>query len=233
VEVEVVKSRMLPGSIGYISLDQFNEMADTKMERAIRDLERKGAKGLVLDLRGNPGGLLESAISIVSRFVPPNRGAVVIVESGGDRETRRTEGHKFLGAKLPLVVLVNRTSASASEIVSGAVQDNKAGMIVGTTTFGKGLVQTVVPLSDRQSACMITTQKYLTPSGRDINRSREQRGGVKPDVAVEISEEEFLKGKDPQLARAVEIIQEKTGMRPNAAPAPAAAQAPAAPRPGG
>ncbi len=201
VEFEVVDYRMLEGNVGYVSLAQFNEMADIKMERAIRELERKGMKGLVLDLRGNPGGLLDAAIDISSRFVPGNRDAVIIEEAGGERDHRKTDSRKFLNARWPLVVLVNRTSASASEIVAGAVKDNNAGTIMGTTTFGKGLVQTVVPL-ENGSACMITTARWLRPSGKDINRNREQRGGVEPDVTVEITEEEWLKGQDPQLDRA-------------------------------
>ena len=117
---------------------------------------------------------------------------VIIVESGGDREVRKTNPRKYMAGKWPLVVLTNKTSASASEIVSGAIKDNHAGTLVGGTTFGKGLVQTVVPLEDG-SACMVTTAKYLNPSGKDINRSRTQRGGVEPDVAVEMTEEQFLR----------------------------------------
>lgn len=213
VEYEVVDYTMKEGQIGYVSLAQFNEMADRKIELAIRDLEAKGMKGLVLDLRGNPGGLLDAAIDISSRFIPAEKGVVIIVEAGGERDTRKTNARKFLAGKWPLAVLVNRTSASASEIVSGAIKDNKAGTIVGTTTFGKGLVQTVVPLEDG-SACMITTAKYLTPSGKDINRSREQRGGVEPDVAVEISEQQFLKGEDPQLRKAMELLRQEINQRP-------------------
>ncbi len=208
VEFEVVDYAMKGGDIGYVSLAQFNEMADVKIKQAVQDLERKGMKGLILDLRGNPGGLLESAIDIVSRFVPGGKGAVIIVESGGERDVRKTDGSKYLGGRWPLVVLVNRTSASASEIVSGAIKDNKAGVVMGTTTFGKGLVQTVVPL-DGGSACMITTAKYLTPSGKDINRSRDQRGGVEPDVTVDVTEDEWIKHKDPQLARAIETLHQQ------------------------
>ena len=215
VEFEIVNAVMKDekNKIGYISLAQFNEMAYPKVERAYRELERQGMRGLILDLRGNPGGLLDAAIDISSLFIPAGRDAVVIVEAGGDREVRKTSGRKYL-LKVPLVVLVNRTSASASEIVAGAVKDNNAGTVVGTTTFGKGLVQTVVPLSVNNSASMITTAKYLNPSGKDINRSREQRGGVEPDVIVEMTEEEFLAGKDPQLQKALEIAAQQSGRGP-------------------
>ena len=222
VEFEVVDFSMKEGQVGYVSLAQFNELADPKLERAIRTLDSQGMKALVLDLRGNPGGLLDAAIDISSRFVPPGKGVVVIVESGGEKDVRRTNPQKHLRGRWPVVVLVNRTSASASEIVAGAVQDNKAGIVVGTTTFGKGLVQTVVPL-EGGAACMITTAKYLTPSGRDINRSRDQRGGVEPDVSVEVTEEEFLKGQDPQLKRAMDVLRQeianRAGPRPNSAQA--------------
>jgi carboxyl-terminal processing protease len=199
--------------IGYISLAQFNEMADPKIEQAYRTMQRQGMKGLILDLRGNPGGLLDAAIDISSRFIPAGRDVVIIVEAGGEKEVRKTVSRKYLQPPVPLVVLINRTSASASEIVAGAIKDNKAGTIVGTTTFGKGLVQTVVPLSNG-SASMITTAKYLNPSGRDINRSRDQRGGVEPDVPVEITEEEFLAGKDPQLQKAIDILVQQGGRVP-------------------
>lgn len=223
VEFAVVESKMEPGNVGYIFLAQFNEKAEVKLEQAIRDLEGRGARGMIVDLRGNPGGLLDAAIDISSRLIPGERGAVIIVENGGDQDLRKTSGRKYLLNRMPLVVLVNRSSASASEIVAGAVKDNKAGTVVGTTTFGKGLVQTVVPLEDG-SACMITTAKYLNPSGKDINRSRGHRGGVEPDVVVEVTEAQFLNGEDPQLRKALELVYEKIGYRPS--PKPTAAAAP-------
>ncbi len=213
VELDVVEHRLVEPGIGYIFLAEFNEIADQRLERSIRDLEKKGMRGLILDLRGNPGGLLDSAVDIASRFIPPRHDVVVIVEPNQEPERRRTIQQKYLAGKWPLVVLVNRTSASASEIVAGAIQDNKAGILLGSTTFGKGLVQTLIPL-EGGSACAITTQKYLTPSGRDINRSRDQRGGVNPDVQVDISTEQFLKRKDTQLLRAVEVLHEKLGAKP-------------------
>jgi len=217
VQFEIVEYRMLDDHVtGYVTLQQFNEMSDKKLEMAVRDMETKGMKSLVLDLRGNPGGLLDAAIDISSRFVPPGKGVVWIVESGGDKELRKTNPRvKYLGDRWPVAVLVNRTSASASEIVSGAIKDNQSATIIGDTTFGKGLVQTVVPLED-QSACMITTAKYLTPSGKDINRSREQRGGVEPDFHVDYTEEQYNKGQDPQLDKAVEVLHQKMGIAPPA-----------------
>jgi carboxyl-terminal processing protease len=212
VQYEIVENRMLDDKVtGYVSLAQFNEMSDKKIEAAVREMEGQGMKALVLDLRGNPGGLLDAAIDVSSRFIPSGRTVVWIVESGGEKEQRKTNSRiRYLADRFPFAVLVNRTSASASEIVSGAIKDNHAGMIVGNTTFGKGLVQTVVPLEDG-SACMITTAKYLTPSQKDINRSREQRGGVEPDAVVDYTEEQYNKGEDPQLAKAVELLHQKIG----------------------
>lgn len=226
VQFEIVEHRMLEDNVtGYVSLQQFNEMSDKKLEDAIRDMESKGMKALVLDLRGNPGGLLDAAIDVSSRFIPNGKGVVWIVESGGEKELRKTNNRvRYLASRWPLAVLVNRTSASASEIVSGAIKDNKAGIIIGNTTFGKGLVQTVVPLEDG-SACMITTAKYLTPSQRDINRSREQRGGVEPDYEVEYTEQQYLKGEDPQLKKAMDVLHEKIGFVPPAKPVPTNARA--------
>jgi len=226
VQYEIVENRMLDDKVtGYVSLAQFNEMSDKKIDSAIREMEGQGMKALVLDLRGNPGGLLDAAIDVSSRFVPGGKTVVWIVESGGEKEQRKTNSRvHYLADRFPFAVLVNRTSASASEIVSGAIKDNKAGMIVGETTFGKGLVQTVVPLDDG-SACMITTAKYLTPSQKDINRSREQRGGVEPDVAVDYTEEQYNKGDDPQLAKAVEMLHQKIGYVAPAKPAGTSASA--------
>lgn len=212
VEFDVVDYELRDGNIGYIYLHTFNELSEPRMVKAIRSMEEKGMKGLVLDLRGNPGGLLESAIDISSGFIKPKKTAVIIVENERN-EKRQTVEAKYLGGKWPLVVLVNRTSASASEIVAGAIKDNQAGLIVGTTTFGKGLVQTVVPL-ESDAACMITTAKYLTPSGKDINRSKAQRGGVEPDYFVDITEEQYFKSDDPQYKKAVEILKAQIAGQP-------------------
>jgi len=216
VEFETVSTRMLPGKIGYVWLAQFNEVADEKISAAYRAFTRQGMKGLILDLRGNPGGLLDAAVDVSSRFVPRGRPVVIIVGPGGQRETRRSKPGRQFTPQVPLVVLINSTSASASEIVSGAIQDNKAGTLVGTTTFGKGLVQTVVPLQDG-SATMITTHKYLTGGGHDINRYRGRRGGVSPDVVVELTEEQFRKRQDAQLDKALDILYRKTGFKPSVA----------------
>ncbi len=210
VELPILEYRMLEGGVGYISLLQFNEVSDRKIELAVRDLEAKGMKALVFDLRGNPGGLLTSAIDISSRFVKPGSD-VVWIEEAQESDRKKTNGRvRYLGERWPFTILVNRTSASASEIVAGAVKDNKTGTVIGATTFGKGLVQTLMPLDDG-SAVLITTAKYLTPSRGDINRSKTQRGGVVPDIEVEVTEGQFLKGEDPQLKKALEHLHQKIG----------------------
>lgn len=220
VEIEVVQDvEVKEGNIGYVYLTQFNQLADEKLTEAVQDLKQKGMKGLIFDLRGNPGGLLDAAIDVSSRFVPPGNNAVVIVESGGQQESKKVNPRKYLDLGIPVVVLINHMSASASEIVAGAFKDTGSGTLVGTTTFGKGLVQTVFPRQQDNSAVMITTHKYLTSKGHDINRGRNRRGGVEPDVKVEETEADFIAGRDTQLDKALQILQQKTGyVKPAAAP---------------
>jgi carboxyl-terminal processing protease len=219
VQYEIVDSEMKAGDIGYISLQQFNEICDEKVDEAMTRLEQQGAKAFILDLRSNPGGMLTSAQEIASRFVPTGKAVVHIVERGGRRNSLPSLESKHNHHPVPLVVLVNRMSASASEIVSGAVKDWKAGTIVGTRTFGKGLVQTVVQLSDG-SAVAITTARYLTPSGTDINASSDRPGGIMPDVEVGVKEEDMASDNDVQLKKAIEILKQQIGERPAAAKLP-------------
>ena len=169
IESPIVEWKMEDEShkIGYVSLAQFNEKSDQQIGTALGDLEAQGIEGLVLDLRGNPGGLLEVAINIGSRFVKD--GNIVIIKQGDGTEDRHVRASKF-DAKLegmPIVVLVNGGSASASEILSGALRDHHVATIVGTDSFGKGLVQTIIPL-DNGSAVSITEAKYLTPNLHDV-----------------------------------------------------------------
>jgi len=178
--------------IGRIRLEQFNEKCDQLLVQKVRELEAKGLRALILDLRYNPGGLLNVAVDVASRFI--DNGVVVLIQ---EKNGQITKLHAERGRALkpyPLVVLVNEWSASASEIVAGAIRDNKRGVIIGETTFGKGLVQTIFQLQD-SSAVAITTAKYLTPSGHDLNRKVDpdgneiRRGGIQPDIVVKQSEE--------------------------------------------
>ena len=165
-------------SIGYVRIKQFNANASKETRDAIKDLETKKVAGYVLDLRSNPGGLLESSIDISRHFI--NKGVIVsTVSKDGLKETKKGNGQAL--TKKPLVVLVNEGSASASEIVSGAIKDNKRGKLIGKKTFGKGLVQSMRTLVDG-SGLTVTVAKYLTPNGTDINKS-----GIIPDIEVKMN----------------------------------------------
>lgn len=169
------------GSIGFIRLTQFSANADDEMEDAIESLEEEGVQGFILDLRSNPGGLLDESISIARMWL--DEGLIVsTVNRQGVSDAQSANGTAL--TDLPLVVLVDGGSASASEILSGALQDNDRAILVGTQTFGKGLVQSVRGLGDG-SGIAITVAKYLTPDGRDINQE-----GISPNIVIELSEEE-------------------------------------------
>jgi len=190
--------------IGYIALRQFNEQSDQLMDDALTELEKLEMRGLVLDLRGNTGGLLEVAIDIGSRFI--RGGDIVIIQNrGGQRSALPAEPSKYNHRVYPLVVLIDQNSASASEIVAGAIRDRKAGTLVGVDSFGKGLVQTIMNL-EGGAAVSITTAKYFTPNGRDVNKEK-----IHPDVVVEPTKEDLKSKKDAQLERAVQILRERLG----------------------
>ncbi|MGH7491548.1 MAG: S41 family peptidase [bacterium] len=167
--LDVSYSGIVTDGVGYVKLSGFSKNAGYEIQQAVRDLKSKGATSLILDLRSNPGGLLDAAVSVAENFV--KKGDLVVATKGrveGSAKEYLSEKEPVAGT-LPLVVLVNEFSASASEIVAGAIQDLDRGVIVGAPTFGKGLVQTVVPIT-RDAALKITTAKYYTPSGRLIQR---------------------------------------------------------------
>lgn len=181
IKVESVKSRMLEKGFGYVRITNFQTGTGEDVHKAIRDLKQQsedGLSGLVLDLRNNPGGVLGAAVSVSDAFL--RKGKVVYTEGRADDselDFNATPDDILDGA--PMVVLVNGGSASASEIVAGALQDHKRAIIIGSRTFGKGSVQTIFPMSN-QSAVKITTARYFTPSGRSI-----QAEGIEPDIKVE------------------------------------------------
>ncbi|MBW4574889.1 MAG: S41 family peptidase [Aphanothece sp. CMT-3BRIN-NPC111] len=202
------------GGVGYIRLNQFSANASDEMQKAINTLEKQGVTGYILDLRSNPGGLLYSSIDIARMWL--DKGTIVsTVERHGEKE-REAANNTALTNK-PLVVLVDGGSASASEILSGALQDNKRAVLVGTKTFGKGLVQSVRPLGDG-SGMAVTIAKYFTPFGTDINKA-----GIKPDIVVELTEKqrEALSSdrtkvgtpEDPQYAKALEALKQQVAQR--------------------
>ncbi|MCX5778447.1 MAG: S41 family peptidase [Elusimicrobia bacterium] len=209
IKIETIHSKMLDKEIGYIQLTEFSATSQKDLAKALGELSGQGMKSLILDLRNNPGGLLDIAVAVCREFV--NDGKLVVFTQGRLPESRHdymTKGKAPYG-DLPFVVLVNRGSASASEIVAGAMQDLKRALIIGATTYGKGSVQSIFPFDDG-SALRLTTAKYYTPSGRSIHRDEKTgKGGVIPDTIVEVPREieaklyaqsEFLfaDGKEPQ-----------------------------------
>lgn len=194
-----VYEKMLPGKIGYIALTVFGRDTADELNTALGRLQKDGARAIVLDLRDNGGGYLEAAVAVSSKFIPS--GPIVSVESRASNVTT-LEADDTAIAPLPLAVLVNGYTASASEITSGAIQDSSVGTIIGTKTFGKGVVQTIVPLPDG-SAIKVTTARYLTPRNRDINHL-----GITPDIVL--SENKHPQYGDPtkddQLRRALDFL---------------------------
>jgi carboxyl-terminal processing protease len=201
IEIEVVESERLEGGIGYVRLSEFSRGASGKVAEAIRSLQDEGQlQGLIFDLRNNPGGLLDESIFVSSQFLGEGVVTIERLKGGADNVFKAQPGGVALD--MPLVVLVNRGSASASEIVAGAVQDNGRGIILGEQTFGKGTVQIPHELSDG-SELRVTIAEWLTPSEKQIKGE-----GIVPDVYVEFTQEDFVEGRDPQLDRAVEYLQE-------------------------
>lgn len=179
IQVRSVRSKMLPDSIGYIRLRSFHKHTSEELDEALQDFDERHVSGLVLDLRNNPGGLLEQAIAVTDEFI---EGGHLIVYTKGRLANQNMKGYsKTQGShpNIPMVILINGGSASASEIVAGALQDLKRATLIGTKTFGKGSVQTIIPLSDG-SGLRLTTAKYYTPHGRMIHEK-----GIIPDIIVE------------------------------------------------
>ena len=202
VEIQTVSHEMLSGDTGYIRISEFSEVTSDQYKKAFADLKEQGMKKLVVDLRDNPGGLLTAVCGVLRQILP--EGLIVYTEDkNGKREEENCDGKNELD--MPLAVLVNGNSASASEIFAGAVKDYGIGMIVGTTTYGKGVVQTIQPLTDG-SAVKITIAKYFTPKGNDINKK-----GITPDVEAELSGDitdwtELTHKEDAQLQTALKEI---------------------------
>ncbi len=204
IEIPVVDSDVHGenGEIAYVRLLRFSDNAGVKLRDAIDELLTDEPQGLIFDLRGNPGGLLREAIQVTSIFLEDER---VLIErfSDGAEKIYDTEGSPLVPADLPLVVLVDESSASASEIVSGALQDVGRALLVGVTTFGKGSVQLPHQLSD-DSLLRVTIARWFTPTDRSINGM-----GLEPDIVIEQTDEQLENQEDPQLERAIELL--KTG----------------------
>lgn len=187
IKPETVRFRMLDNKIGYMKVMDFTAHVVEDVTKSLKELEKQQMDSLIIDLRYNPGGLLSAAVDISKFFIESNK---MIVYTKGRKPQNYQEFRANTSAPyswLPLVVLVNRFSASASEIVAGALQDNKRAVIIGERTFGKASVQSMIPLQD-QSALRITIAKYYTPSGRSIQRGeKDENGGIVPDIEVKIS----------------------------------------------
>jgi carboxyl-terminal processing protease len=191
---------MLEDGIGYLQITEFDDVTVGQFKENMASLREQGMKGLIVDLRGNPGGSVTSVCAIAEQFLP--EGLVFYME---DKNGERTE-YPCKGADwdLPLVVLVNEYSASASEIFSGAVKDAGIGKLVGKKTYGKGVVQNLIPLEDG-SAIKITVANYYTRNGNDINLK-----GIDPDVEADLDSEAYLEDKtDTQLNKAIEVLKEE------------------------
>lgn len=205
IEIQTVGSAMLEDQIGYISITSFDDVTTAQFSKALDELEAQGIKGLVVDLRDNGGGLVSSVCAILDRLLP--EGLIVYTEDKyGNREEETSDAEHYFDK--PLAVLVNGNSASASEIFAGAVKDYGIGTLVGTKTFGKGIVQKIYPLHDG-TAVKLTVSKYYTPKGNNIHEI-----GIEPDVEIELYEElkkEVLVPfeEDNQLQKAIEVLKEE------------------------
>ena len=197
LEIPTIESRMLEDNIGYVALFEFNTRASERLEDAVKELLDQGAQSIILDLRNNPGGFLNESILVADLFLP--KGTVVIQRDVEDFETVHQSRNGQLAEDVPLVVLVNEASASASEIVAGAIQDRDRGTLIGTTTFGKGSVQLQYDLSDG-SQLRVTYANWFTPNDRSI-----QGEGITPDIVVQNPEEPSQ--DDAQLDRAIQFLE--------------------------
>ncbi len=177
IKIKSVKYKVLEDGIGYVKLTQFQEQTSSDLSAAMESLAKENINALILDLRNNPGGLLNSAVDVSSQFLPSGKLVVFIKDKKGDKIEYKSNKHKT-DFNLPMIVLVNQGSASASEIVAGALKDWNKAVLIGTQTFGKGSVQSVVPLGDG-SALRLTTARYYTPKGTSI-----QTTGIAPDILV-------------------------------------------------
>lgn len=207
ITVDHVASQMLEDNIGYIQVDSFDSGVADRAEEQLNELKEKGAKGIILDLRSNGGGIVDEATGIADLFL--NKGETVLITKGKSENEDETKAKKDPIIKdIPLVVLVNQGSASASEILAGALKDKYGATIVGMNTYGKGVIQTLYSLSNG-GGLKITTEEYYTPNHNKINKV-----GIKPDVEIELTKDsdgnyETEMNKDAQLLKAEEIIKEK------------------------
>jgi carboxyl-terminal processing protease len=197
IKIQSVRSHVEGANIGYIRITSFNEQTDVGLNNAMKSLKQANNKliGVVLDLRNNPGGLLDQAVAVSDAFL--DKGEIVSTRGRRSDDAQRYNARPGdIAAGLPMAVLINGGSASASEIVAGALQDHHRAILIGTRSFGKGSVQTIIPLAGH-GAMRLTTARYYTPSGRSI-----QAKGIDPDIVVEAAKIEHAPAKDDKSAKA-------------------------------
>jgi carboxyl-terminal processing protease len=199
IKIRSAEGKMLESGVAYVDINTFGEKTTQELRTTLDDLLKQDPRGIIIDLRNNPGGYLSTAVEVSSEFID---NGVILYEEYGDG---RRDSHNALGkgqaTDIPLVVLINEGSASASEILAGALQDYERATLVGVKSFGKGSVQNWVPLSNNQGAARVTIARWLTPDERQIDHL-----GLTPDVVVEMTSEDFETGRDPQLDAAVETL---------------------------
>lgn len=203
IEVPTVQSEMLEGQVGFIQISEFSESTPEQFSEAWKELENQGMESVIVDLRDNPGGVLQSVCAMLDAILP--KGLLVYTEDKyGSRSEYKSDAEC---TKLPMAVLINGNSASASEIFAGAIKDYEYGTLIGTTSFGKGIVQTIIPMEDG-SAVKVTMAKYFTPKGNYIHGA-----GIEPDIELEYSYKEETEGEvynplhDNQVLKALEVLQ--------------------------
>jgi len=218
ISVPSVESETLEQGVAYVGLANFGDSTIADLRQALRERLADDPAGLILDLRGNGGGYLASAVDVASEFI--DDGVILTERFGDEHEEVYTADGDGLALEIPLVVLIDGGSASASEIVAGAVQDHSRGWLVGEATFGKGSVQNWHPLNDRAGAVRVTIARWYTPDGRSI-----EDGGLLPDIEVAITEDDVAAGRDAQLERAIELLLGQMSTTPSVSASPTPAPA--------
>ncbi|WP_368489642.1 S41 family peptidase [Clostridium sp. BJN0013] len=205
IDINTVKGEMLENNVAYIQIDMFDENTAESFKNELKRLNTQGMKSLIVDLRDDPGGMLDQCVDMVSNFVPKDKVIVSTIDKYKNKKEYKSKGGDF--NNLPVTVLTNENTASASEIFSGALKDYKLATIVGKKTYGKGVVQTILDTGD-STALKVTISKYYTPNGEDINKK-----GINPDVEVEypdeLKESSYDRSRDPQFSKAYEIAKSK------------------------
>lgn len=205
ITTKSVRYEMLASDMGFITVSQFTKDVDKDFAEALSELKKQGAKGYILDLRGNPGGYLNESILMASNFIEKGKVVVSTIDKHKNRQEDKSVGGKYIGT--PLVVLIDMGSASASEVVSGALKDYEAATLVGEKSYGKGIVQTIMDLPNGEGL-KLTVAAYYSPKGTNIHQI-----GIKPDITVAMPEDltaqNYTKEKDTQLQKAIEVLREK------------------------